>query len=398
NNLAGLYYTTGRYAEAEPLYKRALTIYEKVLGPEHASTTASLNNLAGLYYTTGRYAEAEPMLKRALAIREKVLGPEHADTATSLNSLAVLYKTTGRYAEAEPMLKRALAIREKVLGPEHADTANSLNNLAGLYETTGRYAEAEPLHKRALAIREKVLGPEHADTASSLYNLAALYKTTGRYAEAEPLYKRALAIAANAGDPQILRHIQEGFSHLLEKQEKPEAAIFFAKQAVNTIQGLRQNVAKIDKETLNAFQKTVDSTYKRLSNLLIDAGRLPEAQQVMELLKQEEYFEYVRRDAKEEDVMAGRATYTGTEASLDLKYRQIADPMAILGAERGQLAELKLRTPDQEARLAILDKDLEKAGEAFQMVIVQITTELSEKRQDKVDQIEEAVGLQAVLL
>ena len=71
----------------------------------------------------GRYAEAEPLYKRALAIREKALGPDHPDVARSLNNLAELYENQGRYAEAEPLYKRALAIREKALGPDHPDVA-----------------------------------------------------------------------------------------------------------------------------------------------------------------------------------------------------------------------------------------------------------------------------------
>ena len=66
----------GRYAEAEPLFKRALAIYEKSRGPDHPFVATSLNNLADLYWTQGRYAEAEPLLKRALAIYEKTLGPK----------------------------------------------------------------------------------------------------------------------------------------------------------------------------------------------------------------------------------------------------------------------------------------------------------------------------------
>jgi len=34
----------------------------------------SLYNLAGLYEAQGKYAEAEPLYKRSLAIREKALG------------------------------------------------------------------------------------------------------------------------------------------------------------------------------------------------------------------------------------------------------------------------------------------------------------------------------------
>ena len=43
-----------------------------------------------LYRTQGKYAEAEPLYKRALAIREKTLGREHPDVAQSLNYLAGL--------------------------------------------------------------------------------------------------------------------------------------------------------------------------------------------------------------------------------------------------------------------------------------------------------------------
>ena len=107
---------------------------------------ARLLNQAGYYlYLRARYAEAEPLFRRALAIREAALGPDHPDTATSLNNLAVLLRAQGRYAEAEPLLRRALAIREAALGPDHPDTAISLNNLAVLLQAQGRYAEAEPL-------------------------------------------------------------------------------------------------------------------------------------------------------------------------------------------------------------------------------------------------------------
>ena len=57
-------------------------IHEKVLGGEHPDVATSLNTLASLYQEQGRYAEAEPLNKRALAIREKVLGGEHRYVAT----------------------------------------------------------------------------------------------------------------------------------------------------------------------------------------------------------------------------------------------------------------------------------------------------------------------------
>src|SRR5262249_42468237 len=91
----------------------------------------------------GLYTEAEPLLERALSIGERVLGPEHPETGETLNDLALLYWRRGRNGEAEPLLERALSIRERALGPEHPETGDTLNNLAGLYREQGRYGEAE---------------------------------------------------------------------------------------------------------------------------------------------------------------------------------------------------------------------------------------------------------------
>jgi tetratricopeptide (TPR) repeat protein len=60
-----------QYAEAEPLYQRALRIYEQGLGPEHPSTGTTLHGLARLYQNQGKYAEAEPLYQRALRIKKK---------------------------------------------------------------------------------------------------------------------------------------------------------------------------------------------------------------------------------------------------------------------------------------------------------------------------------------
>jgi CHAT domain-containing protein/Tfp pilus assembly protein PilF len=202
NNLALVYDAQRRYAEAEPLFRRVLEIREKVLGPEHPDTALSLNALAQIYNLQDHHAKAESLHRRALAIREKILGSDHSDTAMSLNNLGEVYKRQGRYSEAEPLFRRALAIWEKVLGPEHPNTAHILNNLATVNERQGHYAKAEPFYRRTLAIREKMLGPEHPNTAYILNELANVTERQGHYAEAEPLYRRALAIREKVLGPE----------------------------------------------------------------------------------------------------------------------------------------------------------------------------------------------------
>ncbi|KWT75279.1 tetratricopeptide repeat protein [Candidatus Magnetominusculus xianensis] len=210
---------TGRYEQAEPMYKRSLEIREQVLGKDHFGTATGLNNLAGLYDAQGRYKEAEPMYQRSLEIREQVLGKDHPATAESLNNLAGLYREQGRYEEAEQMYKRSLGIREQVLGKDHPDTATSLNNLAGLYRAQGgRYEEAEQMYKRSLGIREQVLGKDHPDTATSLNNLAGLYYAQGMYEEAEPLMKRAIGIrekVLGASHPTVVT-MRENYTAILQ--------------------------------------------------------------------------------------------------------------------------------------------------------------------------------------
>jgi tetratricopeptide (TPR) repeat protein len=194
NNLADLLHDTNRFAEAEPLYRRALAIGEVSLGPDHPAVATRLGNLALLLKPTNRLAEAEPLIRRALTISGVSLGPDHPAVATQLNNLARLLQETNRPAEAEPLFRRALAINEATLGPDHPSVVINLDNLALLLQETNRLAEAEPLFLRALAINEATLGPDHPDVATDLNNLAVLLKDTNRLVEAEPLFLRALAI------------------------------------------------------------------------------------------------------------------------------------------------------------------------------------------------------------
>ena len=50
----------------------------------------SLNNLALLYYSQGRYDQAEPLYLQAFKIRQQVLGVDHPKTVTVRQNLAHL--------------------------------------------------------------------------------------------------------------------------------------------------------------------------------------------------------------------------------------------------------------------------------------------------------------------
>ncbi len=108
-------YQQGNYPEAEKQWVAALEEAES-FGPEDPRLPESVNNLAVLYQVIGQYAEAEPLYQRALAIWEKALGPEHLNVATSLENYANLLRKTGREEEAAELETRAQAIRAQQRG------------------------------------------------------------------------------------------------------------------------------------------------------------------------------------------------------------------------------------------------------------------------------------------
>lgn len=108
----------GDLANAESLLTSAVEHAERH-GPSDFRVAITLNILAGFYRTMGRYAEAEPLYERALAVAEERWGPDHPRVAMVLESYALLLGQTGRTAIAAQMAGRAAAIRRA--NPERPD-------------------------------------------------------------------------------------------------------------------------------------------------------------------------------------------------------------------------------------------------------------------------------------
>jgi tetratricopeptide (TPR) repeat protein len=107
----------GKYAEAIALAQAMASELEKSQ-PNSRDYAGALNNLAQLYSETGRDAEAEPIYQRAIAVMERANGRDSADIASELTNFAALYQRQGRDEAAEPLFKRALALWERARGPK----------------------------------------------------------------------------------------------------------------------------------------------------------------------------------------------------------------------------------------------------------------------------------------
>ena len=260
--LAALYEAQGRYAEAEPLFKRSIVTMEETLDPNHSDLATGLNHLGLLYYVQGKYADAEPLFKRALLIREKTLGPDHPDVARSLNNLGLLYKTLGHYADAEPLYQQALLIWDRIMGKSSLESATALNNLGTLYQVQGLFADAEENFKRSLVISEKFLGIDHPEVATNLSNLGEFYRSQGRYSDAEEVFKKAL----------LIRKKIHGSEHAEVAKILNNLALAYHGQASYT------DAELLFKQSLLTIEKVLGTNHPYVSTILNNLAFVYEAQ------------------------------------------------------------------------------------------------------------------------
>ncbi len=220
----------------------------------------------------------------------------------------------------------------------------------------------------------------------------------GQLSQGLESYGEALRLARESGlqaaEGLVLRNLMVAW----RGASRPALAAFYGKQAVNLFQGIRANILQLDTQTQRAFLRSKEQIYRELADLLIVQGRLPEAQQVLDFLKLEELRDYVRREAQAGSA-PGRLDLTPAEASWQARYSEIGDRIAAIGRERGELAALRVRTPDENARLDRLEADLRVAAEAHHAFMLSLAAEFGgdTEASARVAQLREAQGLMADL-
>lgn len=222
------------FSAAEPLYREAVTMGEKLLGPDDPDVGQWLNNFANLMLNTRRYPEAEPLYRRAIEIGAKALGRDHSRVATRLNNLAVVLMDTGRYAEAEELFREAMQIVEQRSGRESAIFANRLYKFANLLARTGRLEDAEAAFRETIRIGELKLGRDDRRVADWKSGLAKVLRDSGRGSEAEPLFREAIEAWVKSGDHAhtSVGFLRYEFSKLLLAVGRADEACAEATQAL----------------------------------------------------------------------------------------------------------------------------------------------------------------------
>jgi tetratricopeptide (TPR) repeat protein len=275
--IGGTYEGLGNYADAERMYRKALAIYQKLLGSENPSVAYLLSHIANVAGCQGRDLESETLEREALAIWRKLKGEEDPHVADTLDRLAMVDLRRAQNAsspasqrlltEAETLEREALRLRRKHFGDEGSRTAWSLGNLAMVLGAQRRQREAEPLIREALAIHRKLLGNENLTVAMWLINLGDALSWDGKYEEADPLFREGLAMRRRLlGDEHP--DIAYALSHLATLLQR---------------QGKAAETEKMEREALGIYRKLPDHQFKiitlgKLITALRDQGKWAEAE------------------------------------------------------------------------------------------------------------------------
>jgi hypothetical protein len=157
-----------RYAEAIPLFERALEGCEATLGDRHVATLTVAGNLAVAQVAGGQRRAGMKRLAANLADRVRLLGDEDARTLSARDALAVALRLAGDADQAVAVSTRVAEQRRRVLGATHPDTLTSRMGLALALLAAADTERAMSVLTVAMNDAEQALGPQHPHTLGLL--------------------------------------------------------------------------------------------------------------------------------------------------------------------------------------------------------------------------------------
>ena len=390
-NIGLIHGEIGQPQKALELLNQALPI-EREVG-DRRSEAATLNILGSIYEQIGQPQKALEFYNQALPIDREV--GDRSGEAKTLTNIGVIYGQTGQPQKALEFYNQALSITREA--GDRNNEATTLTNIGVIYGQIGQPQKMLEFLNRALPIL-RVIGDRRGEAvALSNIGLIYIYGQIGRpqaAGDALQLCLAALQLAKIIGDPDLQGQINGEIMMYWAKKNVP-LAIFFGKATVNNYQEIRGNMRGLDNGLQAGFAHSKSESYRYLAGLLADQGRLTEAEQVLNLLKETEYFEFVRRDSAESGALTQHADLTPAEAELEKRYREVGDKLVALGTERGAMLAKKDLTPEETKRLTQLDKDLQVGNAAFEKFLNDLAEQFGRApaANARIEQVRETQGL-----
>ena len=373
NNMGYANDALGQLQKALDFYNQSLPL-ERALG-NRSGEAVTLNNIGTIYGALGQLQKALDYFNQALPLR-RAMG-DRSGEAAALNNIARIYKDLGEKQKALEYFNLALPLERAVA--DRAEEGATLNNIGSVYDDLGDKQNALNYYSQALPIR-RAAGDRYGE-AVTLSNIGSIHSQSGDHQQALDDFNQSLALFRTVRDPLGQAQVLSNLMSAWRDQKQPEAAIFFGKLAVNEIQQVRSNIRGMEKEAQHSFLGSKEKTYRELADILISQGRLPEAQQVLDLLKNEEYFEFIRRDGRQAASLTAPLPLTKKEEELSRQYDANASSVTAIANERAALLSKPSRTPEEDQHLTELAAQLKQANQAWSKFLDDLHTELAKSTQ-----------------
>lgn len=375
NNLGELSQRRGHYTEALEFYYRSLRLRQEL--EDWAGQGNVLGNLCRVYRDLNDYERALEFCNRALKIARET--NTEAYEANHLNNIAEIYWRLGKFKKAKAYFFRSIKIK-RALGDLDGE-ARALNNLAVIFKSEAQYETALEYFLKSLDIKKQL--NDRSGLSATYYNIALTYSDLDRYDETLEYLKQALLIQTELAEAALLWRIFGKLSDIHKYFNHPNLAVFFGKLAVNNIQSLRSENLELNQNLQKSFLEDKRVIYENLANLLIDQGRFPEAQQVLAMLKEEEYFDFIQRQGTLEG-NSTKATYTRTETDYATRYHQLTSDLIEQRKTYAQLIRKKesgeILTQTETQRLNELNAALEEARTIYLEFLNELEQAFAEER------------------
>lgn len=296
NNLSVVFHNIGRYDLAETYIARSLAIDRAFYGNDNEEVASDLSNLGAIYRAMGDAGRAIDLFREAVDINTRLLGRTHRRTAIMHHGLGQAFLENGDHREAYDSFATSVAIHRDVdAGSRNIPIGR--HNLAKAAVELGEYALARDTLNEVLVRYAEIYGNEHRNVAAAYRDLARAQAGLGELDAADASLVTAAGLVARAQAQEVQWRIFYELAQLEERRARRPAAIFFGKLALEVLQELRASQTTLGRRLQRAFARQRADGYRQVALWLIDSGRLVEAQNVLAMLKDEEYFDFTRRAA-----------------------------------------------------------------------------------------------------
>jgi len=366
---------TGKYNEAESLYIKLLEYYKK----DDLQTATILIGIGSMYSQLGAYEKSLKAREKAFKIIEKSFGKVNRITAFAMANLAESYLAVGQYEKALALLTISSSVldnfQEHIPVELRIDKNMAVLNLGLAFMKLNKLGKAESVYREVLTETIKKYPAYHPLIALTKINLVEVLLKQKKYREATEFALDALIIANSKSSPYLLIRSYSMLAKIRKEQQRVAEAIFYGKQAVNTLQSVRGGLVNSEKTLQKAFVASQQDNYEMLAGWLIDSGRLSEAEQVLAMLKEDEYFNFIRRN-NNGDPRSTQSLLNKIELLQLKKLNTASKKRTDIDKQLKELEYIKEQflTEKQKIQLLKLKHKLTKAQQQFKEVLDDITT------------------------